>query len=156
MLLLLAIVLIFFLLLAQQNIFPLPNKSRYLFSFSVRGGINEIFRLFWSKAEVKKETMFYLDRNAFYCYMAMIHWFPIGSYVIFGFYELQDILFNQNHFQLKDGTEIFGLALVRVLCPQKCELPFLPYRSTVSGRNCLPCCKTCADHGQLRCHHSKM
>ncbi len=88
--------------------------------------------------------------------MAMIHFFPIGSYTILGYYELQGITFNNELkvFQLPDGKKIFGLALVRVLCPQKLEIPFLPYR-TISGKNCLACCKTCADLEQLNCKHLK-
>ncbi len=122
----------------------------------MRGGINEIYRLFWSKNEAKKEKMFYLDKNAFYSYMAMMNFFPIGSYSILGFYELQGIFFNGSKFELKDGTLIFGLALVRVACPQNLKIPFLPYRSPVSKRNCLPCCRSCADTGDLTCLHTKL
>ncbi len=125
-----------------------------VFSLLVRGGLNEVYRLFWSKAESKKEIMHYLDKNAAYCFMAMINFFPIGPYKILTFYNLQNIKFNGAHFQLNNGQEIYGLALVRVLCPSKILIPFLSYRSSLTGKNCLPCCKTCADSQTLDCNHT--
>ncbi len=124
------------------------------FLFLVRGGLNEAFRLFWSKADSKKELMYYLDKNAAYCFMSMTNFFPIGSYEILTFYDLKHIEFNGTHFQIQNETEIYGLALVRVLCPSQILIPFLSYRSSVTGKTCLPCCKSCADSQTLDCNHT--
>ncbi len=85
----------------------------------------------------------------------MINSFPIGSYKILTYYELKDIQFNNGHFQLANGKNIYGLALVRVLCPSNLLVPFLSYRSSTTGRNSTPCCKSCADIANLQCDHSK-
>ncbi len=99
--------------------------------------------------------MFYLDKNAFYCFVAMINSFPIGAYKILTHYDLRNIRFNGTNFEISNGKKIYGLALVRVLCPANLLIPFLSYRSSVTGRNCFPCCKLCADSQNLCCDHSK-
>ena len=121
----------------------------------MRGGINEVFRLFWSKEEDKRGVMFYLDKNAAYCFFAMINYFPIGCYEILTYYDLKEITFNGTQFQLQNGRTIYGLALVRVLCPSTILIPFLSYRSSVTEKNSIPCCKTCADLEAVDCTHSE-
>ena len=133
---------------------PILNVLLTILFFIVRGGLNEVYQLFWNKEDKKSEAMSYLDKNAFYCYMAMINFFPVGSYTILTFYDLQNIRFHNNTFEVQDGTKLFGLALVRILCPSKLFLPFLSYRSSATNRNCLPCCKMCADSRSLHCGHT--
>lgn len=85
----------------------------------------------------------------------MISFFPIGSYKILTHYDLKNIEFNGTQFQLPNNTKIYGLALVRILCPQNLLMPFLSYRSSVTGKTSLPCCKCCADKENLECDHTK-
>ena len=121
----------------------------------VRGGLNEVFRLFWSQKEDKRGIMFYLDKNAAYCFLAMINYFPIGSYEILTFYDLKNVIFNGTQFERENGKLIYGVALVRILCPPNLLIPFISYRSLVSERNTIPCCKSCADLQSPHCSHSK-
>ena len=122
--------------------------------FSVRGGLNEVYRIFWDKKEAQNGIMYYLDKNSAYLFMAMQNSFPIGPYDILTYYDLQNLRFNGTYFETQNGTKLLGLALVRVLCPPNIKFPFLSYRSTTTGRNYIACCKLCADTKSLNCTHS--
>ena len=54
-----------------------------------------------------------------------------------------------------NGKPIFGIFLVRVLCPQSLLYPFLQYRDSYAGRVSTPVCRTCAEkHQTEQCTHN--
>ncbi len=125
--------------------------------FSVKGGLNQIYRVFWSAKSNVGEKLYQLDRNGFYSFIAMTKFFPLGSYKIYSAYDLKTISYNGINFCLSTGKKLFGIALVRVLCPQSLKIPFLYYTCDKSQRTFLPCCKTCVDTKTMtNCAHTDM
>ncbi len=56
---------------------------------------------------------------------------------------------------LMNGIPIYGLVLVRVLCPQHLLYPFLMLRDSKSGKVSIPVCRFCSENEQIElCQHS--
>lgn len=56
---------------------------------------------------------------------------------------------------LKNGKPICGLVMARVLCPRDLSVPFLMYRSGITGKMSIPVCSKCADTENIElCQHS--
>ncbi len=54
------------------------------------------------------------------------------------------------------GKELFGVCLVRILCPQNLLYPFLQLRDIHSGRVTTPVCRLCNENMEVQlCKHSK-
>ncbi len=81
--------------------------------------------------------------------------FPFGEYKIFSSYDLQDIKYDGSNLLLSTGTRVFGLLLVRILCPSNLKVPFLHCFSEKQKRMYLCCCKKCADLKLKTCNHTE-
>ncbi len=54
-----------------------------------------------------------------------------------------------------NGEEVYGIVLVRVLCPPDTFYPFLMFRNEISGKVCLPVCRLCCETEETNiCAHS--
>ncbi len=121
----------------------------------MKGGLTEVYRVLWSKKANEKEKMFQLDRNAAYCYIAMTETFPIGQYKVYSSYDLDKIFFNGTNFCFANGKKIFGIVMIRILCPKDLDIPFMSYDSVKTQRTFRPCCKECVESNNTqKCHHT--
>ncbi len=68
---------------------------------------------------------------------------------------LENAVYHNNTIYI-NGLELYGVVLVRVLCPQDLDFPFLMLRDEISGKVSLPVCKTCSSLETSRhCNHTE-
>ncbi len=140
----------------NARIYLHSTRTYQLFFFSVKGGLNQVYRVLWSATNHTKEKMYQLDRNGFYSFIAMTKSFPLGAYKIYSGYDLKEISYNGTNFCLSTGTKLFGIVLVRILCPPNLIIPFLHYTCDKTGRTFIPCCKACVDNKvRETCSHTE-
>jgi hypothetical protein len=61
----------------------------------------------------------------------------------------------EKRYKFPNGQLLVGLVMAKITCPQNLEIPFLQFRSKITGRTTTPVCKQCADNESLSCSHGK-
>ena len=141
----------------MKTIYRNPPMSRLNPHDAVRGGLTEVYRLFWNSTRKSSEVMHYLDKIGAYAFIAMTSLFPVGDYRILTYSKLTEWFHDSKEGRLKlNSSQVMcGIALVRVKCPN-IKIPILPYRSEITKMTSIPVCRTCADTANNGiCNHTE-